>query len=235
MQLRCLIVDDEQLARRLLAGYVKKIAHLELVGECKSPLEAVKVLENEQVDLLLLDIQMPDLLGTDFLKSLVAPPLVIFTTAYTKYAVEGYALDIIDYLLKPIPFPRFLQAINKATEQFRLRKQADLPTDEVASDVDFMTIRADHKLYKVHYHDILYIEGLREYVRFHTVQRRIMTLDSLKRLEADLPANFLRVHKSYIVNKSKVDVLGSSQLEILGHSIPIGGSYRDKVTEEMFG
>ncbi|MBD3638363.1 MAG: response regulator transcription factor [Crocinitomicaceae bacterium] len=228
--MKCIIADDEKLARSLIEGYVEKIPFLELVATCKNGLEAAEHLQKEEIDLLITDIQMPELLGTDLVKSLRQPPMVIFTTAHEGYAVEGFELNAVDYLLKPFAFERFMTAINKAKEQFDANS-----SKEVNLKKDYLTIKADHKLYKVQYKDIKYIEGQREYVSFHVPSGRITALLSLKHLEESLPHElFIRCHKSYIVNKSLVEELEGNSLVIQGKSIPIGQSYKDKVIQEVF-
>lgn len=237
--IKCLIVDDEQLARSLLEGYIKKLPHLSLVGSCKSSLEAMAVLQNEKIDLILLDIQMPDLTGIEFLKTLNRKPLIMFTTAYKEYAIEAYELDVIDYLLKPISFERFVLGINKVSERVNSRKQ-NFPNQtseniEKKNTNDYLLLKADYKTYRVKYDEIFYIEGLREYVTYYTTQRKIVVLESLKKLEETLPIDtFLRVHKSFIVNTNKVKSLYGNQLEIDGKYIPIGKTYLESVKAKLF-
>ena len=228
--MRCIIADDEQLARTLVESYVAKIPFLELVASCKNGIEVNRILMTEEIDLLITDIQMPELLGTDLVKSLVNPPQVIFTTAYKDYALEGFELNALDYLLKPFSFERFLAAINKAKE---------LNTEAVYKDLsvkkDFITIKADHKLYRVTFADIKFIEGQREYVSFHTQDGRITALMSLKFLEENLPKDsFVRCHKSYIINKNKVAALEDNSLKIGDKLIPIGQSYKENVLKQVF-
>ena len=240
MIIKCLIVDDEQLARKLLEGYVDKIPNLENIKSCKSSLEAINYLQTENIDLMFLDIQMPDLTGIEFLKTLKTKPVVIFTTAYKEYALEGYELDVIDYMLKPISFERFLQGVNKAHEQLVLRKAA-LTNQSTISNYpkteakDYIQLNADHKIHKIRFKEILYIEGLKEYVTFYTTDKKIIVLKSLKELENTLPENqFLRVHKSYIVNKEKAKTLYGNQLEIEDKKIPIGKMYAKQVKQKLF-
>jgi DNA-binding LytR/AlgR family response regulator len=228
--MKCIIADDEQLARKLLESYISKIPSLELVASCKNGVEALDILKNGSIDLLITDIQMPELLGTDLVKNLKNPPLVIFTTAYENYAVEGFELSAVDYLLKPFPFDRFETAIGKAKAIFEGKGKND-----VSLKKDYLTIKADHKLYKVQYSDIKYIEGQREYVSFHTLSGRITALLSLKHLESSLPKElFIRCHKSYIINKRMVDTLEGNSLTIKDKAIPIGQSYKEVVVREVF-
>lgn len=233
MKRTCLIVDDEQLARKLLESYVSRLPQFEWKASCKSPLQAMQVLQEQHIDLMFLDIQMPDLLGTEMLRSLPKKPLVVFTTAYKEYALEGYELDVVDYLLKPISFPRFLQAVNKAT---RILDKEKIPTSaDEKSSPGFLTVKADRKTYKLLHKDIFYIEGEREYVKYHCKDKRVMALESLKKLEESLsPHNFIRVHRSFIVNKSYVTSLSGNQLEINGTLIPVGKSYKEIVLKRIF-
>ncbi|MEN8120547.1 MAG: LytTR family DNA-binding domain-containing protein [Bacteroidota bacterium] len=238
MVINCLVVDDEQLARGLLESYIAKIPYLELKKSCKSALEAMECLQKSNIDLMFLDIQMPDLTGIEFIQTLNKKPLVIFTTAYKEYALDGYTLDVIDYMLKPISFERFLQGTNKALEQIKLLATATAPKviqDNRKQSEDFIQLKSNHKIYKVKHKDILYIEGLKEYVTFYTIEKKIVVLESLKKLEETLPKNlFIRIHKSYIVNTDKVESLYGSQLEINDKYIPIGKIYFEKVKKALF-
>ncbi len=235
MNIRCMIVDDEHLARTLLEEYVKKLPHLELVATCKNPLEAMEVLQHEAVDLMFLDIQMPELTGVEFLKSMRIKPSVIFTTAYSEYALEGYQLDVIDYLVKPFPFERFVKAVNKASELIRLKKMAEEQRPAQVMD-EHIVVHADRKIYKIRLDDIKYIEGLKEYVSYFTEEKRIIALESLKRLEKILPSDrFMRVHRSYIVPFGRIKIMEGNQLEIGGKLIPVGRSYREEVLKRVFG
>ena len=232
MSYTCLIVDDEQLARKLLEEFVSKVPLLELKGMCKNPLEAMEVLNTEEIDIIFLDIQMPELTGVEFLKTLQSKPAVIFTTAYSEYALEGYELDVIDYLVKPFPFDRFLKAVNKATETIDLKRSA---VSSGTIEDEFVLLHADHKIYKVHLNEIEYIEGLKEYVSYFTKDKRIIVLQSLKSIEANLPADrFIRVHRSYIVPIKKIKTLDGNQVQIGNKLIPIGRSYKDEVMRRVF-
>lgn len=230
--MKCIIIDDEQLARNLVERYVSTIHYLELVGSFKNGIDALNALNQQEVDLIITDIQMPDLLGTDLIKSLTQKPLVIFTTAYQNYAVEGFELEAVDYLLKPFSIDRFIKAINKAKTISDLRKEGP-STAEFKNN--YLTVKADHKLYKILFNDIKYIEGMREYVSFHVSTGRITALMSLKSLEEQLPSSqFIRCHKSFIVNKDVVTALETGNLILGDKTIPIGQSYKDKVIEEVF-
>ena len=246
---RVLIVDDEFLARKLLASYVAKIERLELVATCSDAFEAMTYLQREHIDILLLDIHMPDITGLELVRSMKNMPAVIFTTAYSEYAIDSYELGAVDYLLKPIGFPRFFQAINKAIEKVGRRidpaSLAAAPTpsstpieapqeQEVRSTQDFLTVKADYKIYKINFSDLLYIEGQHEYVTFHTTTRRITALYSLKSLEEQLPSDrFLRIHKSYIISFHHVEDVEGNNVTVAGTKLPIGGSYRDNLMARL--
>lgn len=234
MKYRCLIVDDEKLARTLLEEYISKFPQLEITAQCKNPMEAIEVLQEAPVDLMFLDIQMPELTGIEFLKTLQHKPVVIFTTAYSEYALEGYQLDVIDYLLKPFSFERFSKAVNKAIEYIKLM---DARKDGVKKpEEEFIPVHADYKTYKVMLDDIEYIEGLKEYVSYFTKEKRIIALESLKRLEQILPPDrFLRIHRSYIVPMRKIKAVEGNQVDIGGKKLPIGRSYKDEVMQRVFG
>ena len=235
--LRCLIVDDEELARTLLVTYIGRIPGLEIVASCANPLEAMAILSEKEVDLLFLDIQMPELTGIEFLRTLRKKPAVIFTTAYPDYALEGYNLDVSDYLLKPFSFERFLQAINKIRAVLQPRH---VPIEEQTASArvperDYILLKADHKVHRLRFEDILYVQSMREYAAFHTSSGRILSLISLKSLEETLPPDrFVRIHKSYIVAIDKVDALEGNQVIVGKEKLPIGESYREAVMSRVF-
>ncbi len=232
MKYTCLIVDDEQLARNLLETYVTKMPMLELRGKCKNPMEAMAIMQSEQIDLLFLDIQMPELTGVEFIKTMQQKPAIIFTTAYSEYALEGYQLDVIDYLLKPFALERFIKAVNKAVDYLDLKRNI---TKVPEQKPDSILLHADHKIYKVDLDDILYIEGLKEYVSYYTKERRIIVLQSLKSIEDSLPRDkFIRIHRSYIVPVRKIKSLDGNQVQIGDKLIPIGRSYKDDVMKRVF-
>ena len=230
-----IIVDDEYLARKLLQDYVSKVESLQLVATCSNAFEAMEALTNNTVDIMLLDIQMPDLTGLELVKSLEKKPAVIFTTAYSEYAVDAFNLAVVDYLLKPFDFPRFFQAIRKAIGNVQPKAEE---TTKQAADIsksnDFITVKADYKLYKINYDDLLFIEGQHEYVTFHTTQRRITALFALKDLEEMLPKDrFVRVHKSYIVSFKHIQDLDKSDVTVAGNKVPVGASYRDELLARL--
>ena len=233
-----IIVDDEYLAQKLLQDYVSKVESLRLVATCSNAFEAMEALKNNSVDIMLLDIQMPDLTGLELVKSLEKKPAVIFTTAYSEYAVDAFNLAVADYLLKPFDFPRFFQAINKAIGHIQPKSKGEAEPkstpDVVSKSNDFITVKADYKLYKINYDDLLFIEGQHEYVTFHTVERRITALFALKDLEAMLPKDrFVRVHKSYIVSFKHIQDLDKSDVTVSGNKIPVGASYRDELLARL--
>lgn len=240
-KIRCIIVDDEFPARILLTEFVEKVPNLELIGSFKSGLEALPALQAGDVDLMFLDIQMPDISGVNFLKMLTVKPLVVFTTAYSEYAIESYQLDVLDYLLKPFSFDRFMQTIGKAMQRLTPQPQvaAAAPAAQQAEpDKDFILVKADHKIHRLKYDSIIYIEGLREYVTFFCKGgEKIITLESLRNLEATLPQSlFMRVHKSYIVRIDQIKALYGNQLKLADVQpyIPIGKSYKDIVQKSLF-
>ncbi len=239
---RVLIVDDEFLARKLLSDYVQKIDQLELVATCSDAFEAMAYLQKETIDILLLDIHMPEITGLELVKGLKSVPALIFTTAYSEYAIESYELGAVDYLLKPIAFPRFFQAIHKAIDKVNVTQKQDTqavqPQQVVQTAIqperDFITVKADYKLYKINFSDLIYIEGQHEYVTFHTATRRITALYSLKNLEKVLPADqFLRIHKSYIVSFYFIEDIEATCVTVGGKKIPVGGSYREGLMNRL--
>ncbi|WP_439185162.1 LytR/AlgR family response regulator transcription factor [Carboxylicivirga taeanensis] len=238
MKVKCIIIDDEFPARELLQNFIAKFAHLELVGSYKSALEAMSVIQNEDIDLMFLDIQMPDITGIDFLKTLTKKPLVVFTTAYEEYAVEGYKLDVLDYLVKPFSFERFMHTINKVGDRLSYKHVvSDFQTLPPKPETkNFMMVKADHKIYRIKFKDILYIEGLREYVTFFCVNEKIVSLESLRNLEQQLEKHgFMRVHKSYIVNIERIVAFYGNQLKLdkVQKYIPIGKSFKEVVNKRL--
>ena len=230
--MKCIIIDDEQLARDLVESYIQKLPKVNLLGKFKNAIEAQVIVNSGSVDLIITDIQMPELLGTDFIKSIKKPPLVIFTTAYQNYAIEGFELKAVDYLLKPFSFDRFETAIQKALELYELKESS---FNKAHFKKGYLTVKADHRLYKIKYEDIKYIEGMREYVSFHIETGRITALMSLKSLEEQLPSpDFIRCHKSFIVNTKLVSAMEGNSLLLNDKTIPVGQSYKDQVIEKIF-
>jgi DNA-binding LytR/AlgR family response regulator len=231
--IRCLIVDDEPPAREIIRRYVQEIPSLQLMGECANAIQALTVLQHQTIDLLFLDIRMPQLNGTDFIKTLKTPPKVIFTTAFSEYALEGYELDVVDYLMKPIRFDRFLKAVNKA---YPLNGSSTAQKPVVASVVEekknesFVYFRADRKMVKVMLDDILYIESMKDYIKVFSVQGVIITKQSISSVEAMLPDKlFVRTHRSFIVSINKIKSFTNELVEIDKTDIPIGKLFRNGV------
>lgn len=240
--IRTLIIDDEHLARKLMSEYVQKIPSLTLVGTCANAFEALDFLKNESVDLIFSDIQMPDLTGLELMRMLKNRPAVIFSTAYSEFALESYELDAVDYLLKPIAFPRFFQAVNKAIERIKLLHGNERSvtvsttiTPEVPLDKEFLMVRADHKMYRINFFELIFIEGQSEYVTFHLTTRKITAYYSLKKLEEELPANlFCRIHKSYIIALKSIEVIEGNLLTISGQKITIGKIYKEGLMQRLY-
>jgi DNA-binding LytR/AlgR family response regulator len=236
MSIRCLIVDDEPLALEVLQSYIDRVESLELVATCGNAVKAFDVLKKEKVDLLFLDIQMPKLTGIEFLKALNPSPKVIFTTAYREYAVESYELNVVDYLLKPIGFDRFLMAINKVVENGNSQHEVLGNNFELIQDSDpFLFLKVDRKMVKVYLKEITYIESLKDYVRVKTEDgKEIISLQKISYMEKKLPADcFLRVHKSYIVSVGKIAAYSNSSIEVGGAEIPIGRSFKSEVVKAL--
>ena len=230
MNISCLIIDDEALARKGLEKYVKEIDFLDLKGVCKNALEANSIISRESVDVLFLDIEMPMLSGIEFLKTIKSNPKVIFTTAYSNYAIESFEFDVIDYLVKPISFDRFLQAANKAYRLIRTEQNSTVSSEDAPAEKDFLFIKTDGQLSKVFLADILFVEAMQNYCRVHTLKDSLMTLVPLKKVAEILPRNdFLQVHKSFIVSKSKIEAIVGNQVIIGSHKIPIARSLKDEV------
>ncbi len=232
-----LIIDDEPLALDVLETYISQMPELNLIARCSNALEANELLRKHQIDLIFLDIQMPQLSGVDFIKALPNPPMFIFTTAYSDYALDGYELNAIDYLLKPISIDRFMKAVNKAAEQFELRKREESSEGGAPGEgVEFFFVKADKKLVKIKYDEILYIEGLKDYVIIRLEVGRVITLQTMKSLEDKLPlTRFKRIHRSYIVSIDKIHAVDGTSVDLYEKGqikqLPIGKNYRDEILE----
>ena len=239
MNISCMIVEDEPLARNLLIQYISKVPYLQLVKACPSPLEALEALREQNIDLLFLDIQMPELTGISLLKILPKKPLVIFTTAYSEYALEGYELDVVDYLLKPVTFERFLKAVEKVVQRVNTQKpqepmsqESEMKDYKEENAQNYIFVKDGTKLVKVKLNEILYIEGLKDYVIIHTSHQKIVTLQRMKTLEAELPAHqFIRVHNSYIVSIDAIDAIEKEKIQVGKVFIPISDTYRKSFKE----
>lgn len=224
--LKCLAVDDEPLALELLEDNISKMPFLEWVASCNNPIQALKILQENQIDLIFLDIQMPGLTGLQFIQSLTHKPMIILITAYEKYALEGYSLDVVDYLVKPVSLDRFMKACNKANELFQLRNR---PSEHTG----YFFVNVDYSLYKIVTADIVWIEGLKDYIKIHlkSTTKPVITRVSMRSIEEQLPpADFLRIHKSYIVSIAHVTAIRKNSVFIGDMELPVGDSYRDGVT-----
>ncbi len=225
--INCIAIDDEPLALKQMVNYIQKTPFLSLQGQFESALKALSILENQKIDLIFIDINMPDLSGMDFVKSLSKPPGIIFTTAYSEYAIEGFKVDAIDYLLKPIAYSDFLRAAEKAKDRMQPKEKSA----QINSDDEFLFIKSEHKILRIKLQDIKYIEGMREYVRIHLdTQAPIMSLMSMKKLESFLPEDsFMRVHRSFIVNLEKINTVERSRIVFDKNIyIPISDQYKAK-------
>jgi two-component system LytT family response regulator len=233
--IRCLVVDDEPLALHILEDYISKVPFLELVKATTNPIEALTMVQEGNIDLVFLDVQMPELTGIQFLKIANGKTKVILTTAYSQYALEGYELDVVDYLLKPIAFDRFFKAAQKAQGiiQPNVKQAVVEPTQQIQQQQqefssDFIFVKSEYKIQKVYLHQILFIEGLKDYISIFTPTERIITLQNMKKMEDTLPEkHFVRVHKSYIVALNKIDSIERSRIFIGDKIIPVGDTYRD--------
>nr|WP_294871691.1 LytTR family DNA-binding domain-containing protein [uncultured Pedobacter sp.] len=238
MKLKCIAVDDEPLALDIIEDYVSKVPFLELVKRTENAIEALQLVQAGGIDLVFLDIQMPELTGIQFLKIANGKANYILTTAYSQYALESYDLNVSDYLLKPIAFDRFYKAVEKVHNQMKIAEPAPAPQSFVAAAPlpvasnpiqDFIFVKTEHKIQKIQLDDILYIEGLKDYISIYTKAERIITLQNMKKMDETLPkGQFVRVHKSYIISLDKIESIERSRISIFGKIIPIGDTYRDE-------
>jgi DNA-binding LytR/AlgR family response regulator len=232
MKTHCIIVDDEPLARKAMASLLSRFDDLEVVADCENTFKAMKVLQEKRVDLMFLDIQMPEVSGLEFLRALKNPPAVILTTAHREYALEGYELDVIDYLLKPVSFERLMKAINKYYDLYQVK--ASSGTFEEGEKKGFITIRADRKNIRINVSDILWVRSLKDYVQIYATDQKYITQLTLGEIETMLPEQlFLRIHRSYIINLSRVTAFTGQDVEINEMEIPIGGSFKNLVISKL--
>ena len=235
MILRCALVDDEPLALSLLESYVRKTDSLELCGSYSSAIQAMKSLPEHPVDLLFLDIQMPELNGLEFSRMVSDNTRIIFTTAFEQYAIDGYRVNALDYLLKPISYNDFIEAVNKALQWFELRKKAETPDSvqtSLSTDSNHIYVKSDYKIVQIELDKILYIEGLKDYIKIYTEDnpRPILSLTSMKTMEEKLPSNrFIRVHRSYIVQKQKIKIIDKGRIVFGKEYIPVSDSYKQEL------
>ena len=231
MTINCIIIDDEPLARKGLNEYIGDTGFLHLMGEFDSPLKATELLGKGEVDLVFLDIQMPKITGIEFIKSLKNAPPVIFTTAYPNHALEGFEVNAMDYLVKPVSFERFLKAALKAKEYYEVREKNSTTKN---ADSDYFFIKADGRLVKIFYDDILFAEGLQNYVTIHTKEKKYITYLTFKAVEDYLPAQqFIKVHKSYIVSAAQIESIEGNEVLISGHHIPISRGLKEDVMDKL--
>lgn len=236
MNIRCLIVDDEPLAVRLISSYIQQVPGLEIAAACNNSIDAFRILGEQKIDLMFLDIKMPKLIGTDFLRSISNPPKVIFITAYRDYALDGYELDIVDYLLKPVSFTRFMKAVSKATKLISLDNNFSSINKEHNNNEDsFLYFKIDKEMQKVLLHEILFIESSKEYVKLHLENgKSLLVKQSISSMQKLLsPHRFLRVHRSYIVTIEKISSYNPTYITIGNHKIPIGRLYKNEVQEVL--
>lgn len=227
--MKCLAVDDEPLALQIIEDYIEKIDFITNEGLCTNAVEATALIQEKQIDLVFLDIQMPNLTGIEFLRSLSKPPMVIFTTAYNQYALEGFELDAIDYLLKPFSFTRFMQAVNKAYELYQLRQKASGDNEFVSVSNDFLLVKIDYQTVKVDFKDILFIESMADYIRIITNEKKFTALATLKSVQEMLPSpQFIRIHRSYIISLAKIKSFNKKTIHIEDYDIPLGDSYKEQ-------
>ena len=233
MKLRTITLDDEPLALKLVSDYVKKTPFLELIGAFENPLDAIEFLSHNETDLILIDIQMPELTGIEFIRTLESSSKIIFTTAYEKYAIEGYKVNAIDYLLKPFSYEEFLVAAQKA------RKQAELEINaypSVEANNQFLFLKSEYKIRRINFNDILYIEGLKDYVKVYTTgeEKPVLSINTMKSLELKLPeVKFMRVHRSFIVNLDKIDTIERSRILFGKNYIPVSEQYKEKFQDYL--
>lgn len=228
MKIKCIIIDDEPLAQKGITEYVHDVEFLELKGVYENALKALKEIHLNKIDLIFLDIQMPRISGLEFLKTLHNPPLVILTTAYPQYALESYEFNVLDYLVKPISFPRFLKAVTKAKEHLEIK------TAHIQTADDHIFIKTDNRLVKILFRDILYVEALQNYVCIHTAEKKFITYLTFKSIEESLPADaFLKVHKSYIVQLAKVEAVEGNLLLISNFQIPVSRNNKEAVLQKL--
>ncbi len=236
MKINSIIIDDEPLARKGLREYISEVDFLNLTGEFEHPLKATGPLSDGSVQLVFLDIQMPKITGIEFFKTLQNAPPVIFTTAYPQYALDGFDLNALDYLVKPISFERFLRAVLKVKEYYEVRQSNISPVPGVTTSPEYFFIKADSKLVKIFYNDILFVEALQNYVNIYTAETKYITYLTLLSVEAYLPADlFIKTHKSYIISAAKVDSIEGNEIRIRNHKIPISRNLKEDVTKKLIG
>ncbi|MDN5291952.1 MAG: hypothetical protein PWQ06_2191 [Anaerophaga sp.] len=246
----CIVIDDEYLARKLMADYISKIPQFNLVDSFDTPMTAINTISHGDIDVIFTDIEIPDMSGMDFIKNLMVPhgPLIVFVTAYPQYAVQGFEVNAVEYLLKPVSFPRFVKAVNKIItilsykQKFKKleasQSEKDNPADKENhnKEKDFIIVKSDRKMVKLKYNDILYIEGALEYVTFYTPEAKYMGLFSLRKLEKELPVKkFMRIHKSYIVALNKITEINGNRVKVGSNDIPVSKTMKPKLLNYFSG
>ena len=232
MKMQCIIIDDEPLAIQIIREYVAQVNDLELVATFENSLEAFEWVNQHPVDLIFLDIQMPLLTGIDFVKTLAHPPKVIFTTAHRNYAIESYELDVVDYLLKPISFIRFFKAVNK----FKSSSNIPVGTTQMALPElvhDHLYVNANKKFIKILFEQIRYVESIKDYIHIHTIDQSVITKEKISSFAEKLPNRFMRIHRSFIVNTTRINAFTATHVEIEGEELPIGYSYKNEVMNRL--
>ena len=233
--IQCLIVDDEPVAREILENYLSRINTFKVAGSCKSAVEAFRIINTQSIDLIFLDINMPEISGLSFARSINKDLKIIFTTAYREYAVDGFDLQAVDYLLKPISFERFLQAVNKYLDE-KTAVSASFAVEFTEEKSDYFFVRSDRKMVKISFADILYVESFSDYLKIHLTDKIVITRETISNIEAKLPQKkFIRVHRSYIVSLANIDSFTNEYVEIDGHEIPISRSYKNEVLTKLEG
>ncbi len=235
MKLKCIIVDDEPLAHSVLEKYISRINSLELLGKCNNAIEAINFIHNNPVDLIFLDINMPELSGIDMLKSLQHQPKIIITTAYSEFALDGYEFGVSDYLLKPIKFDRFLKSVNRVIESLPKTSSSNEPNYEFQNEKEnFIFLKQDQSVFKVSYSDILYFEALGNYLQVYTTSQKIIIRETMAEMEAKLPIDiFIRIHKSTIVNFTRIEKFINNQILIAGKEFPVGTLYKNELVKRF--
>ncbi|HEY9044830.1 MAG TPA: LytTR family DNA-binding domain-containing protein [Ohtaekwangia sp.] len=232
--LKCVVIDDEPLARECITNYIKEVDFLQQMGTGSNPVELTRLLDEHDIDLIFLDIQMPVINGIEFLRVTPNPPMVIITTAYPSYALEGFQLDVLDYLVKPITFNRFFKAVNKAKDYHQLLEKSLVADQQSKANADYFFIKCDYKYERIYFDDILYVQAMQNYVVLFTTKGKYITLLYLKNVEENLDKQaFIRVHKSFIVSIAKIEAIENNEIIIQSHRIPISRNYHDEVISKV--
>ncbi|QGY46449.1 response regulator [Maribellus comscasis] len=235
-KIKCIVVDDEPIARKYLSDYIAKMPQLQLLATFGKAADAYQTIESGEAELVFLDIQMPGITGIEFIRTLQKKPYIILTTAYSEYALKGYELDVTDYLLKPVAFERFVRSVNKVVSKFDSQSGTEAPVSEKAGEAqpvarDFIFVKSGYKSVKIDIEDILYVEGMKEYVVIHSKEKKYTKLDRMKNFENLLKGKgFIRIHKSYIVSVKNIDAIFGNTVEVNGKQLPLGRSYKEEVT-----